>query len=204
MDGYVVINTELNTKSFDRKIEKLEDELEGLIEEYDILSNDSSWNTQSEEAIKLREKIEQVNNQLIETRKKQKDLDNNSFGNIKEQVNNIGRGIENITKKVVKWGLAVFGVRSAYNYIRSAMTTLSQYNQQLATDLQYIRFSLEFMYLPPVLSLSSSFLPPNATTLPVTSIIGNISLLLNLSTNSPLSVLFTSPVAKISSFLNPI
>ena len=142
MDGYVVINTELNTKSFDRKIEKLEDELEGLIEEYDILSNDSSWNTQSEEAIKLREKIEQVNNQLIETRKKQKDLDNNSFGNIKEQVNNIGRGIENITKKVVKWGLAVFGVRSAYNYIRSAMTTLSQYNQQLATDLQYIRFSL--------------------------------------------------------------
>lgn len=60
----------------------------------------------------------------------------------KGTIDNIGTSIQNVTKKVVRWGLAVFGVRSAYMIVRQAMSTLSQYDEQLAADIQYIRFAI--------------------------------------------------------------
>ena len=38
--------------------------------------------------------------------------------------------------------LAVFSVRSAYTALSRASSTLSQYNEQYATDLEYMRFAL--------------------------------------------------------------
>lgn len=64
------------------------------------------------------------------------------FGSISESIKSIGSSTEGIVKKVAKWGLAVFGVRSAYMFIRQAMSTLSQYDDKLATDIQYIRYVL--------------------------------------------------------------
>ena len=57
-------------------------------------------------------------------------------------------------------------------------------------------FSGEFIYFG---LLSSSTLPPNAITLPLTSCIGNMSLFLNLSIYLPSGVLFTKLEASISS-----
>lgn len=64
------------------------------------------------------------------------------LSNIEQQLGGIGKSIQNVTKKVVKWGLAIFGVRSAYMFIRQSMSTLSQYDEKLATDIEYIRYAL--------------------------------------------------------------
>lgn len=85
-------------------------------------------------------RIEKTKENILEIRQQIEQINQNS--NIKDSVDNIGSSIQNVTKKVVRWGLAVFGVRSAYSFVRQAMSTLSQYDKQLATDIQYIRFAL--------------------------------------------------------------
>ena len=62
----------------------------------------------------------------------------------------VGNSINKIMKKVVKWGLAVFGIRSAYLAVRAAASTLSQYNEQIETDISYIRFALASALQPVV------------------------------------------------------
>jgi len=77
--------------------------------------------------------------------------------NFKSSLENIGNTVQKITKKVIRWGLAIFGVRSAYSFVRQAMSTLSQYDNQLATDIQYIRYALAKTVEPLVKKLSNGY-----------------------------------------------
>lgn len=83
---------------------------------------------------------ERLNNKIEETT----ELLEQTKGNVdfKGAIDGIGESISKVTKKVIRLGLAIFGVRSAYMFIRQAMSALSQYDEQLATDIQYIRFAL--------------------------------------------------------------
>ena len=76
-----------------------------------------------------------------------------SLENILKSINGVGNSINGIIKKVTKWGLAIFGIRSAYNAIRGAASTLSQYNEQIGTDIEYIRFALASSLQPIVETL---------------------------------------------------
>ncbi len=100
------------------------------------------------------ESIQEINSQLTENRTNQ-ELMNNSISEMNNKLNktkgydNIKNGLEKINnsmsgviKKVIRWSLAVFSVRSAYNLIRQASSTLAQYNEQYASNLEYLRFVL--------------------------------------------------------------
>lgn len=78
-------------------------------------------------------KIEEMNAELGRTK---------GFEKIKGYLDDTAKKTENIVKKIAKWGLAIFSVRSAYNFIRQSVSTLSQYNEKLATDIEYIRYAL--------------------------------------------------------------
>ena len=54
----------------------------------------------------------------------------------------IGSATEGLIKKIAKWSLAIFSIRSAYQFVRQSVSTLAQYNEQIGTDIQYIRFAL--------------------------------------------------------------
>lgn len=73
---------------------------------------------------------------------------NSEFQKMNVNLSGIGNSIEKITKKVKKWALAIFGVRSAYMFIRQAMSTLSQSDEQLATNIEYIKWALATMIKP--------------------------------------------------------
>lgn len=81
--------------------------------------------------------IEQTNGSLNKAK---------GLSNIYEQVGNSASNIKDkmssVISKVVKWGLALFGVRSIYSGIRSLMSTLSNYNEQIKTDLEYVKFAI--------------------------------------------------------------
>ena len=97
--------------------------------------------------------VEKINKKIQENAKNQALLNtqigdlNAKLGNvkgynsIKNSIDTIGKSMNNTLKKVVRWGLAVFSVRSAYTAIRSAMSTLSQYNQELADKLNTIKLA---------------------------------------------------------------
>ncbi len=79
---------------------------------------------------RLRGKVEQVD--MKRQQFQMKELDR-SAGNFRDKVTNtIGQ--------IGKMAMAVLGVRSAYMLLRRASSTLAQYNQQYARDLEYIQF----------------------------------------------------------------
>lgn len=79
------------------------------------------------------------NSKISDTEKKLKKVD---LKDIDNNVKNVGSSITSTIKKVGKWALAIFGVRSAYMAVRSAAGTLSQYNKKLGTDLEYIKYMI--------------------------------------------------------------
>ena len=47
-----------------------------------------------------------------------------------------------LLKKLGKWILSVFAISTAYSAVTKAMSTLSNYNTQIKTDLEYIQYAL--------------------------------------------------------------
>ena len=105
---------------------------------------------QEEELISLREKelanIDKANAKLLqqnlkieEAKQKIKEIESNS---IKKQIDNIGNSVSKVIKKVAKWSLAILGIRSVYLGIRSAMATLTQYDKQLESNVNYLKWAL--------------------------------------------------------------
>ena len=146
MDGWVMIKTELDTKLIDKQIKELESELVDLEKQYEEVSTNKMFEWQEEEAKKLRKEINRVNEE-IDTLEGQR-LKVDMFGNMKNSIDGIGDGITKIVKKVARWGVAIFGVRSAYMAVRSAMNTISENDEQLKADIDYIKDALAYTLEP--------------------------------------------------------
>lgn len=71
-----------------------------------------------------------------------------TFENIRGSIDNVGNSMQKAIKKVAKWALAIFGIRSAYMLVRQAMSTLSQYDDQLSANIEYIRYALANVLKP--------------------------------------------------------
>ena len=138
MDGYVQIGTKLDTKDFDAEIKYVESQLEEI--EYKLKQADMGFEVGDTQ--KLEAQYSRLIKQLDRLQKKQADLNKTDLSNIQKSIDNVGKSTSNTIKKVGKWALAIFGVRSAYMFVRQAASTLAQYNDQIATDLEYIRFAL--------------------------------------------------------------
>ena len=142
MDGYVTIGTKLDTKSFDAQIIELENKLGTLEKIADESNIPEKFRRSAEETKKLNAEIERTKNQIVELKRKQNDLNNKGISSISESLNDIGKAMGEIIKKASIWALAILGIRSIYLGIRSAVNILSQYDEQLATDIEYIRWAL--------------------------------------------------------------
>ena len=153
MNGWVTIGVKADTKTFEKQIEKTKNQLEEL---QDILSHKGDKLFSGIDFEKVEIDAEKLRNKLIQLEKQEEKVKNppgnNSFLNGLKTIKN---ETESITKKVIKWGLAVFGIRSAYRFFLSSVNTLSQYNEQLGTDIQYIRFALATTLEPVILRIVS-------------------------------------------------
>ena len=139
MDGYVVIGTELDTKKFDAQIKEVEYELKQI--DYE-LSHAKELKLDSRTVEEYQSKAEKLTNKLVELRKKQEDLNKTDLSGAKSNLEGVGNTIEKVIGKVARWGLAVFGIRSAYMFIRQEMSTLTQYDDQLGTNVEWLRYLL--------------------------------------------------------------
>ena len=108
----------------------------------------------NEEYTKTKAELDEINTKIQENVKNQ-DLVKNNIKQISEKLEqtknlqNISRGLDNIgnstsrvIRKVGQWALAIFGIRSAYMAVRQAMSTLSEYNTELANKISNIRLVL--------------------------------------------------------------
>lgn len=67
---------------------------------------------------------------------------------LKSGFNNVGSSIQGAVKHVAKLALGIFGIRSAFMFLRRASSDLASYDQQYATNLEYIRYALTQMIAP--------------------------------------------------------
>ena len=143
MDGKVTIKTSLDTKSFDAQIRKVEEELNDLERAYKLLKETEPANSEILKTYAVN--IEKAKNKLIELNKKQLELNKTPVVD-----NKIGETIGENVKKMGKWALAIFSVRSAYYGIRSAVSILTGQNDALANKINFIKTSLANVLAPVV------------------------------------------------------
>ena len=138
MDGYVVIGTNLDTKSFDAQINYIESQLQEI--EHKLKQADMGFEVG--DTVKLEAQYEKLSQKLSVLKQKKENLNKTDLSNVQKSIDNVGNSTSNVIKKVGKWALAIFGVRSAYMFVRQSASTLAQYNEKIASDLEYIRFAL--------------------------------------------------------------
>lgn len=84
------------------------------------------------EISQYKQKIESINIQ-----KQKADVDQ-----LKGSIDKVGSSFTGAVKKAGKLALAIFGIRTAYMLLQRASSELSSYDEQYATNLEYIRFVL--------------------------------------------------------------
>lgn len=134
-----VIETELNTKTFEKQIAELEYDLE-LLEKAYATGLEASGGEKNEDLKNQEIQIEKIRNKLNDLYKKQLQLNSVT----KEYSNSFG----NTFKKIGKMGLAVFGIRSAYSLILRSANELASRNDEIANKLTAIRSSLSNLIAP--------------------------------------------------------
>lgn len=133
--------------------------LKGQIEEMrqKYTSATKELEKQSPKIDKVYMKLEQVkakqteNNAKI-TQFKQK-IESVNTNNIQKGVDNVGKSLTKQIKKIGKLGMAVVGIRSAWFAVRGAINSVSQYNDQVATDFEYMRYAIAQALVPAVQQL---------------------------------------------------
>lgn len=137
-DGSITIGTKIDTNNFDSQISYIESQMQEI--EYKLKQADMGFEVG--DTMKLESQYEKLGTQLTNLKTKKMELNKTDFSSVGKSIDSFGSKIENTVKKVGRLALAVFGIRSAYLAIRSAASTLSQYNQQIGTDISYIQFAL--------------------------------------------------------------
>ena len=138
MDGYVTIGTELDTKSFDAQIDYVKQQMEDIEEKL----KQADMGFEVGDVTKLEAQYEKLSAKLGNLIKKKEELNRTDLSQFQKSIDSVGNSTSKVIKKVARWGLAVFGIRSAYNFVRQSISTLAGENEQLATDIEYIRYAI--------------------------------------------------------------
>lgn len=124
-------------------ISRAEDRIKSLNTEKDKFVADKK----AEFITKAESQAEKLRNKLVDLNEKKNKLTTSADGGF---LNNIINRTNTILGQIAKWGLAVFGVRTAYRAVSQAMSIISQYDAQIGADIQYIKYALA-MTLQPVI-----------------------------------------------------
>lgn len=145
MNGKVVIGCDLDTRSFDAQIDYVESQMKEI--EHKLEQADMGFevgDTQKLEANyeKLGIKLDNLRKKQAQLNQEQAQMNKLDLSGVQTGIDNVNKGLQNTVKRVAKWGIALFGIRSAYSAIRSAMSTLSQYDDQITSNIEYIKYAL--------------------------------------------------------------
>ena len=113
-------------ESFDKALSK-QDAIEQKVNttklKYDEINQKVSEYKQKIESVKLEKQVSDVER-------------------LKSSFNNVGSSIQRSIKSVARLALGIFGVRSAFMFLRRASSDLANYDKQYAANLEYIRYAL--------------------------------------------------------------
>lgn len=159
----------VNKKITEMKEIKLPEDLETSVDYQKLLAQYNAIDGKAQEYYQTLEmqktQITQINSKLKDNASIQNELnatinntskkienfsppDPNKWGDAEKRINNINNSLSKTVKRVANWGIAIFGIRTAYGAVRSAMSTLEQYDTQMANNVKYIQYALANTLLP--------------------------------------------------------
>lgn len=99
---------------------------------------------------KIKAKQSENNSKITEFRQK---IEQISLKKIQSGLDNVGQGIQKSISKLGRMGMAVFGIRTAFNAVRQAISAVAQYNPQISADLEYMRYCIANLLMPVIKGL---------------------------------------------------
>ena len=149
MDGWVSIGTKLDTKNFDAQIEQVQRKLESVEATLEIGESGIFKLTESE-MVDLNAEAEKLRNRLKSLKDQQDKLGKSNLVSVKRIMEDIGKTTGNVVKQVGRWALAIFGIRAVYSFVRNSINTIARDDEQLKTDIDYMKDSLAYAIEPVV------------------------------------------------------
>lgn len=131
-DDYMRANAILQEQ--EAKINSIKNRVAELNAKHEEINSNISEYKQEIEGIELQKQVAQAD----ELKKHYQEIGNS----IKDGFKGFGNSIQDSINKVARLALGIFGIRSAYMALRRASSDLASYDQQYATNLEYIRFAL--------------------------------------------------------------
>lgn len=96
---------------------------------------------------KVKSKQSENNTKIAEYKQKIEQINTNK---IQSGLNTVGKNLQKQISGIGKMAMAVIGIRTAWNLVRSAINAVSEYNDQVSTDFEYMRFCIANMLVPAV------------------------------------------------------
>ena len=96
---------------------------------------------------RIKTKQEENNAKITEYKQK---IEQINMNNMQNSINGVGNKITSQISKIGKMAMAVVGIRTAWGAVRSAIGMVSQYNSQVSTDFEYMRFCIANMLAPAI------------------------------------------------------
>lgn len=113
------------------QIDQLNEKHKETQKELEDINKETEENNKAIDKTKI--KIDGINSSLEKTKKVE---------DISKTFNGVSKEAGKIIKKVSMWGLAIIGVRGAYSLIHSAMAQITSENEQMATNINYIKWAI--------------------------------------------------------------
>lgn len=132
--------------SLNKKLEESKTLLSGAEKKAKDL-NDKLTQVQAYE--KVKGKIGEVGNALKNLATK------GDLKGITKGIDNVSKSVKGIVGRILKWGLALFGIRTAYNYIRQSANAVFQQNEGLANQVQLMKNALSMALEPLIKNIVS-------------------------------------------------
>ena len=151
MDGKVIIGCDLDTRSFDAQIDYVENqmqEIEDKLKQADMGFEVGDTQKLEADYERLGIKLDNLQKKQAKLNQEQAQMGKLDLSGVQAGIDNVNKGLTKTVKKVAKWGLAIFGVRSAYMAVRSAMGTISQYEDDMKNNIDYIKYALAYTLKP--------------------------------------------------------
>lgn len=126
-------------EEYNQKVELLNLGYKATNEELDKTNRKLAINAQN--ASMVRGQITQIENEIKRSK---------GWDSIEKSIKNSSKALSGTIRKMGKYALAVFGIRGAYSMITRAISTISQYDKQVAKDMEYIRYALTATIKPVV------------------------------------------------------
>ena len=154
-DGKVVIGTDLDTKSVDAQVTKLEKDLETMVKTLETdMKIPVELRMSEDEKLKLENDIEKTKNRIISLKESVKDVGNEAD----KTTTKISKGFKKGTTTLKRFALSLFGIHSMYRLASRASSAWLSQDTELAQKLQNVWIGLGALVSPVIEKISDLML----------------------------------------------